>query len=71
MSRKDFEQIAHVIHLSYASGPFTAGGQVTMTIRDWNGALDTLARRMADVLASTNPLFDRARFIRAATGLDS
>lgn len=54
MTKKDFELIARVLFESDL-------------VED---ELDALARRFADALAQTNPLFNRARFIAAATGED-
>lgn len=51
MTRKDFELIAGVISNSQG---LTRGG-----------VMDTLAERLADALATTNPNFDRARFLKA------
>lgn len=53
MTRRDYELIARV--LARARGP---GGLYSEDV-------DTLARDMADALASTNPRFDRERFLAA------
>ncbi len=58
MSRKDFQLIADAIK--------------TLPSFDQNGVdmvrFDALCSRMADALASTNPRFDRDRFVAACNG---
>ncbi len=55
LTAAEFALIARVIWLF---GPDDESG---------DGTRDELARHFADELARTHPLFDRARFIRAAT----
>ena len=55
MTRKDFELIAETIrNLSVTTDPLLA-----------DAIRSTVADQFADALASTNPRFDRGRFIRA------
>ena len=53
MSRKDFELIARTIHAMPSHAP---------SLRT---ARESCARAFADALASTNPRFNRERFLRA------
>jgi hypothetical protein len=57
MTKRDFELIALTVRVSYATED--------LTIRR------TLAEDFASVLATTNPRFDRARFVAACMGEDS
>ena len=56
MTHKDFQLIADV--LQHADAHTSVGGQDERTVR-W------VAELMADSLATTNPRFDRARFLKA------
>ena len=60
MTRKDFEKIAGVLSGSWHLAP---NGDAAKTV--W---LTTLS--MADVLAQSNPRFDRDRFYVAVFGVD-
>ena len=53
MTRKDFEAIASAIR--------TAVGVDSA----WTDAAESIASELADYLATTNPRFDRARFLKA------
>ena len=57
MTKKDFELIARVLRTARSDTPDATGRRVTAE----------LAAAFADELAATNPRFDRARFIAAAT----
>lgn len=56
MTRKDFQLVADVI--ARLSADFNNGGEDTVS-------LSLVAEEMADALATTNPNFDRARFLTA------
>ena len=56
MTKKDFELIARIL-----ASPYCAEDQI---------AVRAVAYRFADALATTNPRFDRARFL-AACGVQS
>ena len=57
MSRKEFQLIADVLAAQYARNP-------VMTTLD-RYALDHVVIAMADALATTNPRFDRGKFLAA------
>ena len=56
MTKQDFQLIAEVID------------DMFMGHHDWNRQLDQVASKFAERLATTNPNFDRQRFIDVATG---
>jgi hypothetical protein len=56
MTKKDYELIAGV--MARLSADFTNGGEDTVS-------LSLVAQELADVLDTTNPRFDRARFLTA------
>ncbi len=56
LTRQHFQLIAEVIDDLY------------MGHEDWNRQLGQVTTKFADRLASTNPNFDRQRFIDVATG---
>lgn len=59
MTKKDFELIARAVLDSRPLG-------ATPQYAEWaNGQCDMTAERLADALATTNPKFDRARFLAA------
>jgi hypothetical protein len=67
MTRKDFELIARAVRdarpiakLESLTSQAARNGVIGA-----NSALDQVARNLADELQSTNPRFDRARFIEA------
>ena len=62
MTRKDFELIAAAIRTRVPS--LSARTNAAMDAGAFQACGD-IARRLADTLASTNPRFDRARFLRA------
>lgn len=57
MTRKDFELIADAMKL--------ASGSITVAPYDAQTALELASTILADRLATTNPNFDRARFLKA------
>lgn len=59
MTRKDFQLVADVI--ARLSADFNNGGEDTVS-------LSLVAEEMADALATTNPNFDRERFLKACKG---
>ena len=65
MTRKDYELIAAAI---------AAVARHNATDDDyregWHGATSAASHRLADSLASTNPRFDRSRFLKAC-GLEA
>jgi hypothetical protein len=58
MTRKDFELIARVLREAHSQ--LTAGSIAAIIV-------ESLAEDFAHDLAATNPRFDRARFLKAAT----
>ena len=56
MTKKDYELIAGV--MARLSADFNNGGEDTVS-------LSLVAQELADVLSTTNPRFDRARFLSA------
>lgn len=58
MTRKDFELIAGVIQ--------DQRDHRAATVDDQKSVLDAVAKRLADKLSTTNPNFNRDRFLRAA-----
>lgn len=60
MTKRDFEDLAAVISDSYA---LNAEAPLTSAERRW-----TLANDIAAILGASNPRFDRATFMLAATG---
>lgn len=65
MTRKHFVAIAEAIQAERVeASPY--GGSIDVPTADRvNEALDTVARRLADVFAADNPRFDRERFLAA------
>ena len=63
MTRKDFELIAAVFAGTFAHLRAAAAGAGVSREADRATVLN--AMRMADALATDNPRFDRARFLRA------
>jgi hypothetical protein len=62
MTRKDFEAIAAAVR---ATGLLAARDNSAKRADGAADALDCVARHLADHLATTNPRFDRARFLSA------
>lgn len=60
MTRKDFKLIADVL---------ASLGRDAAHCFDDAGDRESIARRFAEALSDTNPNFDHARFIEAATNL--
>lgn len=60
MTRQDFREIAHVFSVRYKQAPTNEARQEVMILA-WN---------MADIMAASNPRFDRARFM-VACGIES
>ena len=60
MERRHFETIARTIAARRAKALEQGNGESAATM-----ALDVLAHDFADVLASSNPRFDRVRFLSA------
>lgn len=65
MTKKDFELIARVFAATHGAGSPLKTRAIQPQL---NTARDDLALRMADALATTNPAFDRARFLAACEG---
>lgn len=54
MTRKDFEAIAHILKV-----------KASLPEHYDHGTVQVIAMGMADYLSTTNPRFDRGRFMRA------
>jgi hypothetical protein len=68
MTKKDFEAIAQaVVDARYALAPM---GVATPILRQHQQVFDSLSRTLADVCATTNPRFQRMRFL-SACGVDT
>ena len=67
MTRTDFEKIAASFKAALNEHPYVVDGEAIegLSNREAWAALDSAAKGTAAVLATTNPLFDRARFLKA------
>lgn len=61
--RKDVGKIAEMQHRHFATIATILAGLRDMDLTAWQ--TETLHNQFADMLARTNPKFDRARFLRA------
>lgn len=66
MTKKDYVRIAQVFHVTrcYVDVPGRVTGKPTCQETD-AATWEALAYEMADMLATDNPRFDRARFLKA------
>lgn len=62
MTKKDFELIAEAIRQGRNEPTSTTNSTYN---RGWSDGAGAVASYMADALATTNPSFDRARFLAA------
>lgn len=62
MTKKDFELIARALRAARATEALT---NVQLYNEGWTNGVDAAASELADALATTNPRFDRARFLEA------
>lgn len=62
MQKAHFELIAQSTLCTKSSNPFPEGTKLYLA---YNNALNDAARDLAFILATTNPLFNRARFLAA------
>lgn len=61
MTKKDYEKIAKALNAAYVA----TYEQNVFHGAEYMPALRIYADKVADALASTNPAFDRARFLKA------
>jgi hypothetical protein len=65
MTRKDFQLIAEALQRTSITRPMCGGGITAVSASEYR---EHVIAALADALATTNPRFNRDRFIGVATG---